>query len=363
MDVIDHNRGRDQAQVRNSDMPKITLLAGGVGGAKMAEGLMHSRYSENLTIIGNVADDQEFHGLWVSPDIDTLTYTLADQIDRDKGWGLKNESNRTLDALNRLGADTWMYLGDQDFATHIYRTEQRKLGERPSEIASHIARQLGLQIPIVLPTDDVIQTRVRTRDGWMDFQQYFVKHRCEPEIEDISIVGIKLAKPTPEALVAIADADLILFAPSNPIVSIGAILSVPGIREAVQKSQAYRLAVSPLINGETVKGPADKMMAACGFRNDVHGIADCYQGLIDGLIIDQQDRDEVPALLERGLEVLATDTLMVSRANKVRLAETLVHLYESHQRDNSHQWVNSHQPSHPQTETQQSRATALNQAV
>ncbi|OMH39397.1 2-phospho-L-lactate transferase [Motiliproteus sp. MSK22-1] len=314
--------------------PKITLLAGGVGGAKMAEGLLHSRYGDNLTIIGNVADDQDFHGLWVSPDIDTLTYTLADQIDREKGWGLKDESNRTLDALNRLGVDTWMYLGDQDFATHIYRTEQRKLGVRPTDITSHIARQLGVETPILLPTDDVIQTRVRTTEGWMDFQSYFVKHRCEPLIKDFSIVGIKLAKPTPEALVAIADADLIVFAPSNPIVSIGAILAVPGIREAVTKSQAYKLAVSPLINGQTVKGPADKMMTAAGYSCDLFGIADCYEGLIDGLLVDQQDRSAVPGLAGRGLDVLATDTLMHSRANKIRVAETLMHLYESRQRQN-----------------------------
>jgi len=200
---------------------KITVLAGGVGGAKMAEGLAFSRYSEQLNIIGNVADDQQFHGLWVSPDIDTLTYTLAGLIDRDKGWGLKDESNRVLDALNRLGVDTWMYLGDQDFATHIYRSELRRQGVRPSAIASHIASRLGVKANIILPTDDRIQTRVKTDQGWLDFQSYFVREGCQPVIREFAIDGIEQATATEEALRAISEADLIVFAPSNPIVSIG----------------------------------------------------------------------------------------------------------------------------------------------
>ena len=308
---------------------KIVLLAGGVGGAKMAEGLACSRYGAQLSIIGNVADDQEFHGLWVSPDIDTLTYTLADLIDRDKGWGLKGESSRTLDALTRLGADTWMYLGDQDFATHIYRTEQRLKGERPTTIARHIAQRLGVQTNIILPTDDCIQNRVKTAQGWLDFQSYFVREACQPEILEFAIEGIEQAEPTAEALKAINEADLIVFAPSNPIVSIGAILAVPGIRQALAQSSAYKVAVSPIINGQTVKGPADRMMAAAGYTSDVLGVADCYAGLLDALVIDQLDRDAVPALAAKGLQVLATDTLMYSLENKIRLADTLIHLYES----------------------------------
>ncbi len=309
--------------------PKITLLAGGVGGAKMAEGLVHSQYGDNVTIIGNVADDQEFHGLWVSPDIDTLTYSLADLICREKGWGLKEETNRTLDALSRLGADTWMYLGDQDFATHIYRTERRKAGHRPSDIAKHIAKKLGVNTPILLPTDDVIQTRVLTADGWMDFQTYFVKHQCKPDILEFAIDGIATAKPTPEALEAIETADIIILAPSNPIVSIGAILAVPGMRQAIQKSSAYKLAVSPLINGTTVKGPADRMMTSAGYSCDVFGVAHCYQGLIDGLVIDQQDSHHKAALVAQNLHVCVTNTLMQSRETKVEVAESVMAFYES----------------------------------
>tara|TARA_R110001583_G_C5616265_1_gene405829 strand:+ start:136 stop:1155 length:1020 start_codon:yes stop_codon:yes gene_type:complete len=310
---------------------KITVLAGGVGGAKMAEGLAFSRYGEQLSIIGNVADDQQFHGLWVSPDIDTLTYTLADLIDRDKGWGLNGESNHTLDALSRLGADTWMYLGDQDFATHIYRTEQRRQGVRPSEIARHIAHRLGVQANIILPTDDCIQNRVKTDQGWLDFQSYFVREQCQPQIEQFAIEGIEQATATEEALQAIAEADLIVFAPSNPIVSIGAILAIPGIREMLVRSSAYKVAVSPLINGQTVKGPADKMMTAAGYSCDQNGIADCYRGLIDALVIDPSDSDAAAGLMANGLAVLTIPTLMTTRRHKIDLAEAVVEFFTRNQ--------------------------------
>jgi len=304
-----------------TNTPKIVLLAGGVGGAKMAEGLMHSRYCDGLSIIGNVADDQEFHGLWVSPDIDTLTYTLADRIDRQKGWGLKDDSNRTMSALTDLGVDTWMYLGDLDFATHIYRTEQRRKGIRPSTIAAHIANKMGIEVPILLPTDDRVQTQIETSLGWLDFQSYFVKNQCQPEITSIKFDGISTAKPTPESLQAIKEADIILFAPSNPIVSIGPILSIPGIREALQLSSAYKLAVSPIINGLTIKGPADKMLQASGYQTSVLGVADCYQGVIDGLVIDHKDHAHQTALIQRGLDVLIVNTFMETREDKITLAE------------------------------------------
>ncbi|RTE67089.1 2-phospho-L-lactate transferase [Amphritea opalescens] len=308
---------------------KVVLLSGGVGGAKMAEGFAFSRFSAQFSVIGNVADDQAFHGLWVSPDIDTLTYTLADEIDTIKGWGLKDESNQVLDQLKGLGSDTWMYLGDKDFATHIYRTEQRQQGVRPSVIAANIARAYGVSTPILLPTDDCIQNKVMIESGWIDFQDYFVKHACQPAILDFHIAGIETASATPEALSAIAGADLIVIAPSNPIVSIKPILSVPGIVDALQQSSAFKVAISPLVNGQTVKGPADKMMTAAGYRCDVIGVADVYNGLIDGMIIDQQDRDMMSELSAKVEYVLATDTLMFNRQQKVSLAETIVHFYQA----------------------------------
>ena len=319
---------------------KIVLLSGGVGGAKMAEGLYHSKYhsrcrskhhSENgnenhstLSVIGNVADDMSFHGLWVSPDIDTLTYTLAELIDTKQGWGLKDETNNTLTALARLGCDTWMSLGDKDFATHIYRTQQKKSGIRSSVIAKHIANSLGVTANILLPTDDVIQNRIRTEEGWLDFQSYFVQQGCQPDILDIAQSGIEDARPTPEALSAISEADLIIIAPSNPIVSINPIVNIPGMRAALKAAKAPVVAVSPIINGQTVKGPADKMMAAINFSSDVLGVADCYQGLIDGLVIDVADQQFSSQLEGRGLKVMVAQTLMKTRIDKVALAENVV---------------------------------------
>ena len=308
--------------------PNILLLAGGVGGAKMAEGLLHSSVAKQFSILGNIGDDQEIHGLWVSPDIDTLTYTLTERIDREKGWGLKNESNRTLDTLNELGADTWMYLGDQDFATHIYRTEQRKKGIRPSVIAQYIAKQLGLDTPLLLPTDDIVQTRLNTDLGWLDFQSYFVRYQCQPNISEIIFAGAEQAQATPEALAAIAKADLIIFAPSNPIVSIGAILAIPAIKQAVANSRAYKIAVSPLIAGKTVKGPADKMLQAMNIPCNALGVAKQYKSLIDEIVIDQLDIDLSKQISDLGLQVSSCQTLMTKRKEKVALAEFIVERYQ-----------------------------------
>jgi LPPG:FO 2-phospho-L-lactate transferase len=308
----------------SSGMPNVTLLAGGVGGAKLAVGLASLLEPGQLSIIGNVADDQEFHGLWVSPDIDTLTYSLAGLIDRDKGWGLANETSRTLDGLARLGSDDWMYLGDQDFATHIYRTELRRQGVRPSAIAQTIARALGVTANILLPSDDRLQTEVKTARGWLSFQEYFVRKQCRPEVLELRIQGLEHARPTAEALAAIQEADLLIIAPSNPLLSIGPILALPAIRRALETARAPRIAVSPLIGGQTLKGPADRMLAAAGFACSNAGVADCYQGLIDRLVIDSRDVADSAALRERGLEVQVTGTLMHSDADKARLATALL---------------------------------------
>lgn len=303
---------------------KIVLLCGGVGGSKMAEGLYHSAFGDNLSVVGNVADDQEFHGLWVSPDIDTLTYTLADIIDSEKGWGLCDETDNTLTALKRLGCDTWMYLGDQDFATHIYRTQQRTQGVRPTEIASTIAKRLGVKANIVLPTDQVIQNRVRTAQGWQGFQNYFVKNGCQEQILAMDLFGIEQAHATPEVLTTIAQADLIIIAPSNPIVSISPILAIAGIKEALKKASAPVIAVSPIVNGKAIRGPAEHMMNAAGYSADVIGVAQCYQGIIDGIVIDNADQHFVSQLEQENLQVMVTDTLMKERQSKVVLADSIV---------------------------------------
>ena len=307
-----------------SQHPKITLLAGGVGGAKAAEGLVQGPYGNHVKIIGNIADDDAFHGLWVSPDIDTLTYSLANLIDRQQGWGLQGDGRIVLNNLDRLGADCWMQLGDMDFATHIYRTERRQKGDRPSDIARDIASALGVTTPLILPTDDMVQTRVKTPDGWMSFQEYFVKNRCQPDIEKILFDGIEHATATPEAIAAIEDADVIVIAPSNPIVSIGPILALPELRQALQQRRGYAIALSPLINGKTVKGPADKMLTAQGYRSDNLGIAKIYQGLIDGLVIDHQDHADLASLRAGGLQAMSMSSLMQDADSKQRLMGDLL---------------------------------------
>ncbi|MBU2874858.1 2-phospho-L-lactate transferase [Marinobacter salexigens] len=303
---------------------RITLLAGGVGGAKLAEGLAAICPPENLSIIGNIADDEEFHGLWVSPDIDTLTYSLADMIDRKQGWGLADERHRVLAGLERLGCDTWMSLGDQDMATHIFRTQLRNQGVRPSAIAQTIAESLGVKAHILLPTDDPLQTRIKTEQGWLSFQEYFVRERCQPDVLDIRFKGAEESWPTPEAVQAIKNADLLLIAPSNPIVSIAPILAIPGIRQAVAETRAARVAVSPLIGGRTIKGPADRMLVASGFACNSLGVADSYAGLIDGLVIDDEDQAEREELEARGFQVLTTSTLMTCAEDKNRLAKDVL---------------------------------------
>ena len=304
--------------------PRITLLAGGVGGAKAALGLYLSEHKANLSVIGNIADDEEFHGLWVSPDIDTLTYTLAGRINQQQGWGLENETHQVLDGLNQLGSDTWMFLGDQDFATHIYRTEQRKKGIRPSAIAQDIAWKNGVDIPLLLPTDDVMQTRVLTNKGSLSFQEYFVREQCKVEITAIAIEGAEQATATAEAMEAIKNSDLIIIAPSNPVVSIGAILAVSEIRRALEETSATRVAISPFIGGKTVKGPADQMMQAIGMDSSPASVAELYQGCLDAMVIDHEDAESEASLLNSGLEVFITNTLMKTDDEKTQLMQVCV---------------------------------------
>lgn len=313
--------------------PRITLLAGGVGGAKLAEGLASVCPHDSLSVIGNVGDDQEFHGLWVSPDIDTLTYSLADLIDRQQGWGLTDESHRVLAGLKRLGCDTWMLLGDQDMATHIFRTQQRRQGVRPSVIASRIAASLGVGVNLLLPTDDTLQTRLKTNQGWLGFQEYFVRERCRPEVHEVRFEGASEARPTREALTAIEQADIVVIAPSNPVVSIAPILAVPGIRRALETTRATRVALSPLIGGRTVKGPADHMLTAMGYSCSSLGIAESYAGLIDGLAIDTGDAADRPDLEAKGLQVLTTGTLMQNRDDKAEVAKRLLDFAQACRRE------------------------------
>jgi len=302
---------------------KVTLLAGGVGGAKMAEGF-DGLAGVELAVIGNIADDAAFHGLWVSPDIDTLTYSLAGRIDRAQGWGVADERHRALGVLKELGAQTWMTLGDCDFGLHIYRTEALAQGQSRSGIAAHVAKVFGVKSRILLPTDDVVQTSVRTTKGWLTFQEYFVREQCKPEVLELDYAGITKARPATAALDAIAEADLIVLAPSNPLVSITPILEVPGIREAVKAARAKVVAVSPLIAGKVVKGPADRMMKALGLRADALGVAEYYGDLLDHMVIDTLDTALKPQIMALGRGCTVLQTLMTERAEKQALAASIL---------------------------------------
>ena len=302
---------------------KVALLAGGIGGAKMAEGLA-ALEDVDLTVIGNIADDQMFHGLWVSPDIDTLTYSLAGLIDRAQGWGVTADGDRALSMLARLGKETWMKLGDYDLGLHIYRSERLKKGDRRSCIARDIATRLAVPACLLLPTDDIVQTRVKTDHGWLSFQEYFVKARCVPEVRELNYNGLESAHATPEAIEALSAADLIVIAPSNPLVSITPIVGIAGIRQALDARVAPVIAVSPLIAGKVVKGPADKMMKGLGMRADALGVAQHYLGYCDGILIDHQDVNLLPEIERLGMQVFCSDILMQTPSEKVGLATALL---------------------------------------
>lgn len=303
---------------------RVVILSGGVGGAKLVEGFAALPPPLAITVIGNVGDDIEQHGLWVSPDLDIVTYTLAGQVDREKGWGMAGDTFETLTQLRTFGADTWMNLGDRDLATHILRTQLRREGHRPTEIARLIASQLGVKIDIIPPTDDFLQTQVDIDGGTVSFQEYYVRLRCEPEPRAVHYAGMPEALATPEALAAIDQADLIVFAPSNPLASIGPILAPAGIRDALQRTTARRCAVSPLIGGKTLKGPADRMLKNCGFSPDPAGVARFYRGLIDVLWLDEVDREQAGMVSQLDITPAVTQTVMHSAADRRRLAQQIL---------------------------------------
>lgn len=303
---------------------KVVLLAGGVGGARMAEGLARALPPGALTVIANVGDDERFYGLHVSPDIDTLLYTLSDRIDRTQGWGVRDDTVRALDVLQELGAPTWMKLGDADFGLHIWRSWQIGQGATLSEITAMAAERLGACAKILPATDDPVRTKLRTDQGWMDFQPWFVGARCEPRVRELAFEGAETATASPQAIKAIGDAQMIVIAPSNPFLSIAPILAVSGLRDAVEVSTAPVLAVSPLIGGKAVKGPLARLIEDMNHETGAGGIAHCYEGLIDGMAIDQGDKADIETVRARGVPVLATDILMPNPAAAERLARELL---------------------------------------
>ena len=294
----------------------IVVLAGGVGAARFLRGLLEVVPGEEVMAIVNVGDDCELHGLHISPDIDTIVYTLSGAIDPERGWGLEGETWQAMDGLARytdMGAVTWFNLGDRDLATHLWRTGRRRQGATPSEVARDLARAWGLGVDIRPVTDDDVRTIVSTADGDLAFQEYFVRMRHGVPVTGVRFEGIEAARPAPGVLDAIRDADAVVIAPSNPIVSIGPLLAVPGVREALvarQAGSARTAAVSGLVGGEALKGPADRMLRELGHRADAVGVAEQYRDVIDTMLIDDVDAALAPEVEALGLQVIVTDTIM-----------------------------------------------------
>jgi len=303
---------------------KITTLAGGVGAARFLEGLVQAVRQEDITVISNIGDDEEFFGLHVSPDIDIVIYTLAGAVDAAQGWGLTGETYHALDALKRFGYETWFNLGDMDMATHAHRTQMLRAGATISDATRSIAEAFGLRLTLLPVSDDRIRTIVRTPDGELPFQEYFVKRRTADDVLSVRFDGIEAAKPAPGVLEAIASADIVAVAPSNPIVSIGPVIGVAGVREALRSTPATVVGVSPIIGGKTVKGPADRMMASLGMTPSAAGVAEAYADFLDVLVIDDEDRALAGAVEAAGVRCIVAPTLMTGPAEKLALAETVL---------------------------------------
>jgi LPPG:FO 2-phospho-L-lactate transferase len=302
----------------------IVTLAGGVGAARFLEGLIRVVPQRKLTVIGNVGDDIEMHGLHVSPDLDIVTYTLAGIVDRAKGWGIRNDTFTCQEAMRKFGYETWFNIGDKDYATHLYRTEQLRKGRSLSEITDELVKKLGLQIHLLPSTDDFFQTHVISNGRKMHFQEYMVRLQTKPKVQQITFLGSRSARPARGVLQSIQQGGGIIVSPSNPIVSIGAILAVPQIRTALRKTESRIVGISPIIGGKTIKGPADKLMKSLGFKPSVVGVAEFYQEFLDTLIIDRVDEDLAKRVEKLGIRAVVTNTIMKTLSDKISLAQTTV---------------------------------------
>jgi LPPG:FO 2-phospho-L-lactate transferase len=303
----------------------ITVLAGGVGAARMLNGLVQVRAASDITAIVNTADDLVLHGLHISPDIDTVTYTLAGAIDRERGWGLAGESWQAMDSLGRYGGLTWFNLGDRDLGTHLYRTQRLHEGADLSTVTAEIARSWELELRLLPVTNDRLRTMITVAgEGEISFQEYFVQRHHDVAVSAVRFDGADESAPAPGVLDAIATAEQIVIAPSNPIVSIGPVLAVPGVRDAVIARRADTVAVSPIIAGAALKGPADRMLSELGHEASVVGVARIYAELASTLVIDEADADLAGAIEAEGLRCVVTNTVMHGPAEAKALADAVL---------------------------------------
>jgi LPPG:FO 2-phospho-L-lactate transferase len=303
---------------------KVVLLAGGVGGARLASGFYAALPPEDLTIVVNTGDDFDHLGLRICPDLDTVTYTLAGLANRETGWGVAGDTFEALAALERVGGPTWFRLGDRDLATHLQRTTLLAESLRLTEVTSRICAALGVTARVLPMTDAAVATKVLTTGGELDFQDYFVRQRCEPVVQSIRFAGIESAQASPEVIEALNSADGIVIAPSNPFVSVEPILALPGVRELVCSKPA--VAVSPIVGGQAIKGPAAKMLLELGMDVSAMGVARRYAGLIGGFVMDEQDASLAEAVTALGFETVVAQTIMRADAERESLARVCLQL-------------------------------------
>ena len=302
----------------------VIALAGGVGGAKLCLGLARVLNPDDLQIVVNTGDDEEFYGLYVSPDLDTVMYTLAGLANPYTGWGITGETFATLDHLRKLGEETWFGLGDRDMATHIVRTNMLRQGKSISEVTTRLFQSLGVEHPVAPMTDDRVRTHVKTDIGTLAFQTYFVKYRCEPVVSDLVYEGSEDATMSEAFSQALRDRSVLVYCPSNPLLSMAPILSVPGVEEAIRSFGGVTIAVSPIVGGKALRGPAAKLLGELGEDVSCVGVARRYSGICDVFVLDEIDRHHADEIRSLGMVPVVVDTIMNTEQDKINLARVIL---------------------------------------
>jgi len=302
----------------------ITALAGGIGAARFLQGLVRIVPEKGVTVIVNTGDDIELYGLHVSPDLDIVMYTLAGIVDEEKGWGIRGDTFHFLEMLRKYGHETWFNLGDRDLATHVYRTHLLKSGLSLSEVTGRLCQALGLSVKILPMTSDRFATKITTDSGAMHFQEYLVKRAAQDKVVNVVFEGAEEAQPAPGVVDSILESDMVIVCPSNPIVSIGTILSVKNVRTALRETKAKVVAISPIVGGRPIKGPADKLMQGLGLEVSAYSVAKLYQDFLDAFVIDQVDQAEKEHIESLGVQVIVTNTIMKTLEDKVQLARVVL---------------------------------------
>lgn len=303
---------------------RITALAGGVGGAKLLLGFSKIHPASSLSAIINTGDDSIFHGLYVCPDLDTVMYTLAGLSDPFTGWGIAGDTRAVLNQLNIYGRPTWFTLGDRDVATHICRTEMLNNGYTLSDVVGFLAKRLGVAVNLFPMSDNIVQTKVATEEGLLNLEDYFVRLKTQPVVKNVQFEGAETAQMSYGFIDALQNSELLVFCPSNPIISINPILAVGSARTQIKNFSGLRVAVSPIVGGKAIRGPAAKMMEELGYESSAFSVAQMYQDLCDVFVIDNADKGYVQLIQELGLRVLCTNTIMLELEDKIRLAQEIL---------------------------------------